>query len=73
MRWIAFGFLAVAAAGIVVGGGAVSAATAIGKVTRIQGDAQGTVEGVTRALAASDAVYLDEAVATGVNARLESM
>jgi hypothetical protein len=51
--------------------GAAGAATAIGKVTRIQGDASGTVEGVTRALDANDAVYLDESVVTGIDARLE--
>jgi hypothetical protein len=47
------------------------AATAIGKVSRLQGDARGTVEGVTRPMATNDAVYLDEAVATGDDARLE--
>jgi hypothetical protein len=47
------------------------AATAIGKITRVQGDANGTVEGVTRVLGVNDAVYLDEAVATGADARLE--
>jgi hypothetical protein len=50
---------------------AASAATAIGKVTRIQGDAVGMVEGAARPIGADDAVYLDEAVLTGADARLE--
>jgi hypothetical protein len=48
-----------------------AAATAIGKVTRLQGDAQGTVDGITKIKAVDDAVYLGEAVATGADARLE--
>ena len=48
-----------------------SAATAIGKVTRVQGEAIGTVEGVAKAMAVDDAVYLDQQVATGAEARLE--
>jgi hypothetical protein len=48
-----------------------SAATAIGKVTRLQGDAVGTVEGATKAVAVNDPVYLDEQVMTGADARLE--
>jgi hypothetical protein len=47
------------------------AATAIGKVTRLHGDARGTVEGISRPIAADDAVYLDESVVTGADGRLE--
>jgi hypothetical protein len=47
------------------------AATTIGKVTRLQGDAVGTWEGATHPLVADDAVYLDEGVTTGTGARLE--
>ncbi len=47
------------------------AATAIGKVSRIQGEAMGTVEGTTKPLALNQAVYLDETVATATDARLE--
>jgi hypothetical protein len=47
------------------------AATAIGKVTRVEGAARGTLAGVTRALGRDDAVHLDEAVTTGEAARLE--
>jgi hypothetical protein len=47
------------------------AATAIGKVTRLQGEAQGTVDGATKAKAVDDAVYLDEALVTGGDGRLE--
>jgi hypothetical protein len=50
---------------------AASGATAIGKVTRLQGEAQGTVEGATKAKAVDDAVYLDEALVTGADGRLE--
>jgi hypothetical protein len=50
---------------------AAAAATAIGKVTRLQGAAEGTVEGVRRRLSADDPVHLDEAIATGDGARLE--
>jgi hypothetical protein len=48
-----------------------AAATAIGKVSRVQGEAVGTVEGLTRPISADDPVYLDEHVSTGANARLE--
>jgi hypothetical protein len=48
-----------------------AAATPIGKVSRVQGEAVGTVEGLTRPIAADDPVYLDEHVSTGANARLE--
>src|SRR3954451_1952517 len=47
------------------------AATAIGKITRIYGDAMGTVEGTVRPMLADDVIYLDETVATGAEARLE--
>jgi hypothetical protein len=47
------------------------AATAIGKVSRVQGEVNGTIEGNTHPLGQDDAVYLDEALATGDNARLE--
>ena len=50
---------------------AAEAATAIGKVTRVRGMAEGTVEGVRRRLGADDPVHLDEAIVTGGDARLE--
>jgi hypothetical protein len=65
---VLFGGIAIA---LVAAANAASAATAIGKVTRIQGDATGTVEGVRHAIAGEDAVYLDEGVTTGIDARLE--
>jgi hypothetical protein len=56
---------------ILTGISSAEAATAIGKVTRLQGEAHGTVDGVTHRKAVDDAVYLDEAVVTGAEARLE--
>jgi len=52
-------------------GGTAEAATAIGKVARVQGPCTGTVEGATRALAADSAVFLGDAIATGADARLQ--
>ena len=47
-----------------------AAATAIGKVDRVQGKAQGTVDGATSTLAAQASVFAGEAIATGADARL---
>lgn len=44
---------------------------AIGAVSRIQGEANGTVEGATQALSLNSSVFLNEVVATGSDARLE--
>jgi hypothetical protein len=46
------------------------AATAIGKVDRVQGEAQGTVDGTTSALSAQAPVFAGEAISTGVDARV---
>jgi hypothetical protein len=73
MRTHALGWIvavAIAAHGLLAAGGA-EAATAIGKVSRLLGVAEGTVEGAHRVLAADDAVYLDEKITTGGGARLE--
>jgi len=48
-----------------------AAQDAIGTVSRIQGEASGTRNGATRALAPNSAVFLNETVATGETARLE--
>src|SRR5215469_11392390 len=48
-----------------------AAQDAIGTVSRIQGEASGTRNGATRALAPNSAVFLNETVATGEAARLE--
>jgi len=61
--------LLVCAFGVV--GMAAEAATAIGKVSRVQGPCTGTVEGATRVLTADSAVFLGDAIATGAEARLE--
>jgi hypothetical protein len=50
---------------------AAEAATPIGVVSRLQGDGTGAMAGQTTALAAGAAVYLDERIATGAEARLE--
>ena len=52
-------------------GGECAAQDAIGTVSRIQGEASGTRNGATRALAPNSAVFLNETVATGETARLE--
>ena len=52
-------------------GGECAAQDAIGTVSRIQGEASGTRNGATRALAPNFAVFLNETVATGETARLE--
>ena len=52
-------------------GGECAAQDAIGTVSRIQGEASGTRNGATRALAPNAAVFLNETVATGETARLE--
>jgi len=48
-----------------------AAQDAIGTVSRIQGEASGTRNGATRALAPNSAVFLNETVATGETALLE--
>ena len=52
-------------------GGECAAQDAIGTVSRIQGEASGTRNGATRALAPNSTVFLNETVATGETARLE--
>jgi hypothetical protein len=52
-------------------GGEVAAQEAIGAVSRIQGEANGTRGGATRALGLNAPVFLDEIVSTGEAARLE--
>ena len=47
-----------------------TAATAIGKVDRVQGDCTGIVEGAAQTLVAAAAVFPDEPIATGADARL---
>ena len=49
-------------------GGECAAQDAIGTVSRIQGEASGTRNGATRALAPNSAVFLNETVATGETA-----
>jgi hypothetical protein len=44
---------------------------AIGSVSRIQGEASGTLNGTTEALDLDDSVFLNEVVSTGEEARLE--
>jgi hypothetical protein len=61
----------VVAAGLMAAAGPAVAASAIGKVTRMQGEANGTIAGATNPLGVDDPVYLDESVATGDGARLE--
>jgi hypothetical protein len=51
-------------------GGAL-AQDAIGSVSRIQGEASGTLNGTTEALDLDDSVFLNEVVSTGAEARLE--
>ena len=58
---------AVAAAAL----GHAHAATAVGKVSRLVGSAEGTTEGKTHALAADAPVHMDDLIATGEAARLE--
>jgi hypothetical protein len=48
-----------------------SAQQAIGTISRIQGDASASRGGVTRALGPSAAVFQNESLSTGANARLE--
>jgi hypothetical protein len=52
-------------------GGHAAAQEAIGAVSRIQGDANGTRGGATRALGLNAPVFLNEVVSTGEGARLE--
>jgi hypothetical protein len=47
------------------------AATAVGKVSRLVGSADGTTEGKTKALAAGAAVHMDDLIATGAASKLE--
>jgi hypothetical protein len=47
------------------------AATAVGKVSRLVGSAEGTTEGKTQALAAGAAVHMDDLIATGAASKLE--
>jgi hypothetical protein len=51
--------------------GTAESATTIGKISRLAGTAQGTVEGTRSNLAAEDPVYLDEIIVTAAGARLE--
>jgi hypothetical protein len=51
--------------------GSASAATAVGKVARVQGPAVGSVEGRSASLKASDTVFQDEDIKTGPDSRLE--
>ena len=51
--------------------GHVAAQGAIGAVSRIQGDSNGTRGGATRALGLNESVFLNEVVSTGEAARLE--
>lgn len=51
--------------------GSAEAATAIGKVTRLQGECVGLFEGKTTPLAEGAAIHLDETITTGADARLE--
>jgi hypothetical protein len=54
-----------------VAGGPAAAQEAIGAVSRIQGEANGTRGGATRALGLNAPVFLNEIVSTGDGARLE--
>jgi len=54
-----------------VAGGHAAAQEAIGAVSRIQGEANGTRGGATRALGLNAPVFLNEIVSTGDGARLE--
>jgi hypothetical protein len=54
-----------------VAGGHAAAQEAIGAVSRIQGEANGTRGGATRALGLNAPVFLNEIVSTGAGARLE--
>ncbi|MEX0852203.1 MAG: FecR family protein, partial [Bauldia sp.] len=56
---------------LLVCGTPADAATAIGKVGRVQGAVEGTVEGATGALAPDDAVFLGEVIETGAEGRAE--
>jgi hypothetical protein len=47
------------------------AATAVGKVNRLVGSADGTTEGKTQVLAEGVAIHMDDLISTGVAARLE--
>src|SRR5260221_3692083 len=47
-----------------------AAATAIGKVDRVQGEALGTVDGATSSLSLDVTVFAGEVVATGADARV---
>lgn len=52
-------------------GGPAAAQEAIGAISRIQGEANGTRGGITRALSLNAPVFLNEIVSTGEAARLE--
>ena len=52
-------------------GGPAAAQEAIGVVSRIQGEASATRQGVTRALSSNASVFLSDVVSTGEAARLE--
>jgi hypothetical protein len=58
--------LAIAAAA-----GHADAATAVGKVSRLIGSADGTTEGKTQALSAGASVHMDDLIATGAASKLE--
>jgi hypothetical protein len=51
--------------------GGAEAATAVGKVNRLAGSADGTTEGRTQALAAGMPIHMDDRISTGAAARLE--
>jgi len=54
-----------------LGAGQAAAQEAIGRVSRIQGDASGTRGAATQPLRANVSVYLNEAISTGDGARLQ--